>query len=228
MLSHTRALHIPRRSKLTTAAAGEPITLADAKAQLRVTTSAEDSFITALITVSRQALEKRLGMVFMLSTYTQSMDSVPGYFPRSAWDRIESGRKPCVPYPSQFELLLRPAVAITSITTYDDDDVATVVDEDIYRLDASDPMWPSRVSLKRGFWWPTDLRLTNAFEIAYTVGYADAAAVPGDIKQALLQLVAYLYDHRGSCECSTGGADSCMIPCGAALLVSNYTLPDIV
>ncbi len=228
MLSVTRPVHISRRIKLVTPAAEEPVTLAEAKAHLRITNTASDALITALIIVSRQALEKRLGMVFVSSTYKQTMDSVPGAMPYRDYRCIESGQKASILYPPQFDLMLRPAVSVTSITTYDEEDAATVVDAATYRVDTSDPMWQSRVSLKHGAQWPTALRLTNAFEVLFVVGYANAAAVPGDIKQAIMQLVAWLYDHRGSCDCSASSAEACMIPCGASLLVSNYIFYELL
>ena len=56
---------------------------------------------------------------------------------------------------------------------------------------------PARLTLKSGILPPTDLRILNAVEIAFTAGYGAAGAVPQPVKQAILQTVADLYSHRG-------------------------------
>jgi len=49
-----------------------------------------------------------------------------------------------------------------------------------------------------GVWPTTILRKLNGIEIKFTAGMAATAAeVPPTIKQAVLELVAHLYEHRG-------------------------------
>lgn len=50
--------------------------------------------------------------------------------------------------------------------------------------------------------------------IDYVAGYGDASAVPGDLKQAILMLVAYWYEHRDSASGTT--------PAGFDRLVAPY------
>ena len=40
--------------------------------------------------------------------------------------------------------------------------------------------------------------VSGALTVDYTAGYGDAADVPADLKQAVLTLVAYWYEHRDS------------------------------
>ena len=46
---------------------------------------------------------------------------------------------------------------------------------------------------------------TEALSVDYTAGYGDAAAVPADLKQAVLTLVAYWYEHRDSVTTAPAG-----------------------
>jgi uncharacterized phiE125 gp8 family phage protein len=45
---------------------------------------------------------------------------------------------------------------------------------------------------------PIDLRAINAVAIAFTAGYGDAGDdVPAGYRQAILELIAFLYENRG-------------------------------
>jgi len=50
---------------LTAPPAGEPLTLAEAKAFLRIEETAEDTYVTSLIATSRQQVEAALGLALM-------------------------------------------------------------------------------------------------------------------------------------------------------------------
>ncbi len=223
MITPNRAKHITRRSKVVTPPSVEPVTVAEAKVQMRVTTTVDDTFITGLITVARKVIEKTYGMAFINTTFLQTMDGFPdGSGPW--WNGVRRGViQDLNAFPYGFELMMRPASSVTSINVYDLDDVAALVDPAVYMFDHSDDVAPARVVLRSGQTWPPALRNINAVETTYVAGFgATAADVPGDIKQAIMQLVAWLYDHRGSCDCSEGGAAACMIPCGASLTMSSY------
>lgn len=57
-----------------------------------------------------------------------------------------------------------------------------------------------------------------ALVVAYSAGYgADADDVPEDIKQAILQLAAFNYEHRGSCD-----ATQALVRSGARELLQPY------
>ena len=61
------------------------------------------------------------------------------------------------------------------------------------------------ITLKRGQTWPVALRASNAIEIVYVAGYANAAAVPAMKKRAVKQLAAFLYSNRGD-DCDPADA----------------------
>ena len=55
---------------LTTAPAVEPISLAEAKAHLRLDASDEDALLTALITAARMFVERTLGVALITQSWS--------------------------------------------------------------------------------------------------------------------------------------------------------------
>jgi uncharacterized phiE125 gp8 family phage protein len=79
---------------------------------------------------------------------------------------------------------------------YAPDDSATVLDPATYQVDAASA--PARLTLKSTVLPPTNLRAINAVAIAFTAGYGDEADdVPAGFREAILELIAFLYEHRG-------------------------------
>lgn len=157
--------------QLTAPSAEEPVTLAQAKAWLRVESGAdEDALIAALIPAARARCEWHTGRAFVTQCWTLWLDSIG-----------DGG----------IELPLPPLAGVDSVTLYARDDSATVLDEGAYTVDLPG----GRVMLKSP---PMALRAHNAAAIAFTAGYGGASDVPAPISQAILQIVAALYDHRGS------------------------------
>jgi uncharacterized phiE125 gp8 family phage protein len=179
--------------QLTAAAAAEPITLADAKAHLKVDTSDDDALITSLISAARIRAEWLTRRAFIMQSWIQWLH-----------------RWPTRP----FEVALPPLQALTSITVYDVNDAATVLDASLYRVDAS--AIPARIAWKENTLPPVSLRNFNAVAIAFTAGYGDTGAdVPEPIRRAILMIVADLYAHRG---------DDAPTPDAALALLDPYRL----
>jgi uncharacterized phiE125 gp8 family phage protein len=161
--------------QLTAAAAAEPITLADAKAHLKVDTTDDDALITSLISAARIRAEWLTRRAFITQSWVQWLHCWP--------------TRP-------FELALPPLQALTSITVYDTGDTPTVLDSALYRVDAS--AIPARIAWKENTIPPVSLRNFNAVAIAFTAGYGNAGTdVPEAIRRAILMIVADLYAHRG-------------------------------
>lgn len=156
--------------KLITAPVAEPITLAEAKAHLRVDVIDDDAYITALIVAARQAAEHATGRALMPQTWELALD---------AFDDVI--------------LLPRPPLAsVTSVTYIDADGVTQTLAS--YLLD--DHSQPARLLPAYGADWPTTREQANAVLIRYSAGYADAASVPQPIKSWMLLHIGMLYENR--------------------------------
>lgn len=155
----------------TTAPAVEPVTLAEAKAQTRADSDADDGLIAALIVTARTDCENRTGRTMITSGWTLTADSFDGL---------------C-------ELPMPPAVAVTSISYVDSDGVTQAFDPSAYRIDlTTDPARLEPVDE-----WPATADQIGAVTIVYTAGYgATADDVPGPLKDWIKLAVADLYKNR--------------------------------
>jgi uncharacterized phiE125 gp8 family phage protein len=162
--------------QLVTPPAAEPVTLADAKLHLKIDTSDDDALITRLITAARARAEWHTGRALNTQSWILWLD--------------------CWPSCGVIEIPLPPLQDVSSVTVYAPDDSATVLDAATYQVDAASA--PARLTLKSTVLPPTNLRAINSVAIAFTAGYGDAADdVPGGFRAAILELVAFLYEHRG-------------------------------
>lgn len=168
--------------QLNTPPAAEPVTLEQAKAWLKVDGGDDDALIASLISAARARAEWHTGRAFVTQDWTLWLD---------AW------REPCA------EIPLPPLQGVTSLTLYARDDSATVLGAGDYTVDTASQ--PGRVLLK-SCTALADLRPINAAAIAFTAGYGAAEAVPGQIVQAILLIVAALYAHRGDDMAATPDA----------------------
>ncbi|HXC56102.1 MAG TPA: head-tail connector protein [Rhizomicrobium sp.] len=159
---------------LITPPAIELVTLTQAKAHLKVDTADDDTLISALIAAARARAEWHTGRALMTQSWILWLDAWP-------CDGIVA-----VPLP--------PLQAVTALTVYAPDDTPHVLDPGCYLVDTAS----SRVALNANVSPPTNLRRVNAVAVAFTSGYGSlAAAVPSPLAEAILALVAFLYENRG-------------------------------
>lgn len=161
--------------ELITGPAVEPVSLADAKAYLRVDTGDEDALIARLIAAARAAAERATGRAFMAQTWRLWLDLWP-----DEW-AIE------IPRP--------PLIGVNSVTTYDASGNATVVDAESYLVDVVSV--PGRIVFRNAVLPPVSLREANAIAVEFDAGYGDADDVPAGICAGVLAWIAHLYESRG-------------------------------
>jgi len=177
------------------AAAWEPITLAEAKTQCRVDSSADDTYISGLISAARAWCEKRDWRRYCLQTVQMWLEE----------------------WPDDDEIVLPkpPLRNVASIVYYTTDDLPHTLDSSVYFVDTVNE--PGRVHLRYAQVWPvTPLRDYNAVCITANIGWDTPADVPPTIKQAIKLIVGHWYENR---ENSTVGAVSRSIELGALALL---------
>jgi uncharacterized phiE125 gp8 family phage protein len=168
---------------LNTPPAEEPVTLAEAKAHLKVDGSDDDALIAALIAAARARAEWHSGRAFVAQAWTYWLDAWPRFGP--------------------VEIPLPPLIGVTKVATYARDDSSSVLDAATYHVDCASA--PGRLALKNALSPPVvTLREIAGVEICFTAGYGDAAAVPQGVKQAILVTVADLYENRGDDDALVG------------------------
>jgi uncharacterized phiE125 gp8 family phage protein len=155
-------------SYLLAGPAEEPVSLAEAKAFLRLDSDAEDGLVLSLIAAARLHLEATTGRALVSQTWRLVLDRWP----------VDGAVK--VP--------VSPVIEVTALRVFDVQD-----DEHELTLEGLQTE-PARVLLPAAE-LPV-LRERLAVEIDYEAGYGDAADVPDDLKRALLALVAHWFEQR--------------------------------
>lgn len=166
---------------MTAGPAVEPVTLAEAKAHLRVDHADEDAFIASLIVTSRLHIEAALGLALITQGWTEGVDAWP------------AGR--------EIELSLRPVQSIDLVRVVTGPSTFATLSALDFVLDGSAAK--SRIVWQAAASRPIPAQAASGIEIAFTAGYGDAAAdVPAPIRHALLILLAHWYEQREPVEVS--------------------------
>jgi uncharacterized phiE125 gp8 family phage protein len=174
----------------------EPLTLAEAKAFLRVEHADDDDIVAALVAGARIHVEAQTRRALI----TQSWRLV-----RDAWP--EDGRMAVTPAP--LASLLAARIYKEDLTTQDIDPQAFVVDA------------ASAVLSFAPWALPQPGRAVGGIEIDIEAGYGDAASdVPEPLRQAIRLLVAHWYENRGL------AADHAVVklPATVAALIAPYVV----
>lgn len=150
-----------------TAPAETPITLAEAKAHLRVDGSAEDPQIQSLIDTAVALIDGdgSLGRAMVTQTWSKWVSQTPGVV------RIGMG----------------PFIGLTAVDYYDADNVlqsATLADFEV-RLDGDFV----NIRPKSGKVWPNAYIRDDSIKLTFTAGYGAAADVPENLKSAIKLLI---------------------------------------
>ena len=162
---------------LVTPPAIEPVSLAGAKAHLRVVHAEEDQLISTLISSARRIAEARSGLLLIEQVWTSFLDDWP-----------DTG---------VIDLPLSPVSSITEVRTYGEDDIAAAIDPAHYYADTASR--PPRLLLRGSRVWARPGRIANGVAITMTAGFGpNAADVPEPLRQAILILVAHWFEHRGT------------------------------
>lgn len=153
--------------------AEEPVTLADARAQLRLDGTEENALVTALIAAARAALEAETRRALM----TQSWRLVLDAWPQGA-----------------VRLPLAPLQAVIAVAIAGADGTMSTLDPESY--DVAPAGDAPRLMPKAGAAWPQPALRLGGIAIDFTAGYAGAEEVPPPLRQALLMLVAHWFEDR--------------------------------
>lgn len=178
----------------------EPITLAQAKAHLRLSDDIGefDSQILMWITAARQAIENDTSRLLAVQTIEVAFDDFPCYW-RAA---LELPRGPYVSFGSM---------------TYVDTDKAEQSLTDLVVDDFSDTPW---VFPESGTTWPRTGCVVNGVRVTYVAGYTPET-IPAALKQAMLLMVGHFDQNR---EAVIAGTTAYELPKAVDYLVFPYRL----
>lgn len=170
--------------KIETVPSIEPVTLYEAKMQLRIdespdATHRDEEYITGLIKTARQWCEGFQNRAYITQTWDLYLDAFPNE------DYIE------IPLP--------PLQSIEHLKYKDTSGTLQTWTNTNYIVDTNRE--PGRVSLAYGISWPSTYAEIQAVQIQFKAGYGDAAsAVPENIKTAIKLKLTDLYENRGDAD----------------------------
>ncbi|MFO1123605.1 MAG: phage head-tail connector protein [Hyphomicrobiales bacterium] len=164
--------------------AEEPVSLAEARAHLRLFHGDEDDVLARLIVAARRQVETRSGLLLIRQGWTVQLEHWPG--------------------DGEIRLPLRPLIAVESVSVG-----GGMIDAALYE---------SGLETGRLRFIAAATPPAGTVTIAVTAGFGMAGDVPADIRQALLIILAQLYEHRG-----TGDAPA--PPLTVAALLAPYREP---
>lgn len=183
---------------MTSAPASEPVTVAEAKAHLRVDGAAEDALIASLILTSRLHVEAALSLALITQSWQLRLD--------------------CWPDARTLELPLRPLQAVEEVRVLDAAGTATIVPVNQYLTDVAST--PPRLVRRTAL--PQPGLEAGGIEIDLVAGYGDEPEdVPAPIRQALLLLIAHWYEHRDPIEV---GSPDVSVPSAVSDLLAPFRI----
>ncbi|MBC2884736.1 phage head-tail connector protein [Ochrobactrum sp. CM-21-5] len=156
---------------LVTPPALEPVTIADVRAFLRISTETEDEILQRLIATARELIEAETGLSLIEQTWRLRVDR---------WPR--SGRLAIFKYPVK---------AVTAVVAYKPDGTAISFSPEEFVLHHGKR--PQRLYMAQ---YP-DASSFEGIEVDFIAGFGETGVdVPDALKQAILTLVAHLYEKR--------------------------------
>lgn len=165
--------------QIITAPTTEPVTAGIVKLHARIDSSVDDALIASWIKSGRELVETFQRRALISQTIELILDN----------------------FPSEPEIFLPrpPCTSVTSLKYYDYANVeysfysSILLTNLIVDLTSS----PARITLAYGIVWPSvTLRLINAIKIQYVAGYATAATVPENVKDAICLYCTYRNENR--------------------------------
>lgn len=176
-----------------------PVTVAEAKAQTRIDTGAEDALVERLLGAATDYIEGPygIGVCMMEQTWELKLD----YFPD------------CIKIP------LYPVLSVEKIEYEDPDGATQTVDTDAYRVDTHNN--PARITVNSDYSWPTPLHAANAVTVTFKAGYS---STPESLRHAILLMASHWYENR---EAVTLGGTPQTMPMAVESILNRYRVPGI-
>lgn len=213
------------KSKITTQPAIEPVTLAEVKESLRVTSTSEDALINNFITSARVYAENYTGRKFINQTLVGYADGFSSEYD-NWWTGYRVGRESHVDGQLGGNIAFdwSPVDSVSQVDTVDTDNSETVYSSANYYLDNYTADEPSKLRLNDT---NTDvigsMRSSNGIKITYIAGYgSNRTDVPANIRRGIIMIAAHLYTNRGDCD---GG--NCVMKSGANVYLDQVKLESV-
>lgn len=155
----------------------EPVTLAEARAHLRLDGEVgdnplEDAAVSSLITAARQSVESFTGRIFTAASYELRVDA----------------------FAVRIEFPIAPVRMVSAMSYVDPAGAVQAFDEDEFWL-YDHPDDPALLAMPNTQ-FPSVLAMPGVVRITFTAGPSDDVPVPRAVVQAILLIIGHLYENR--------------------------------
>lgn len=148
----------------------EPVTLNEVRTHCRIDTHEENTYLTTLLKTARRYVERTTGRALLTQTLDLKLDA----------------------FPARIRLPNPPAASVTSITYTDPAGDSQTLGTGVYELDTA----RGQVRLQYDQVWPATRRHEDVITVRYVAGWTTRAAVPAELRLAVLQLCQHWYEFR--------------------------------
>lgn len=180
------------------------ITLAEAKDHLRIVDdNTQDSLIQGIVSSAESYIETVTNRALLPQTW------------RAFWE--------CFPREHYLEIPRGPVSAVAHLKYTDSTGAQSTWASTNYIVQTEKE--PARIWLTYGNIWPSVvLRPGIAIEVEFTAGYANIAAVPANLKHAILLLVGAWFENPSDIVTGTASTSAKLLPRGVDALIANYII----
>lgn len=189
----------------------EPVSLAEARAWLRVDINDEDAAIASLISAARMAVEYATRRALVTQTWRTTLDAWPPDGADAGWSVLATRPRNM---PFEFAAPLAPVQSVSSIRVYDAAGQPQTLAGRTWRLLGA----PERARILFSAPPPQPGAAAGGIEIDIVAGYGDPANTPAPLRHAILALVSFWFDNRG--DVATTGSNN--LPPRVAALIAPY------
>ena len=183
--------------ELVTGPTQEPVTLTEAKAQLRLDIADDDGLLAGYLIAAREFIEGQI-----------KRDLVP-----KTWDYTIDWAWPTRGFRQHIRLPLNPVQSVTSIAYVDEAGATQTLASNQYTVAARANY--SYIAPAYDVTWNTTRRVPDAVTVRFVSGYADC---PQDLKVAVLMLAGHFYENRET----VAGKTMTEVPFSVEALISPY------
>lgn len=191
--------------------AAEPVSLAEARAWLRVDTNDEDAVVASLISAARMLVESATRRALVTQGWRVTLDAWPAGRGYGSWSVLATGPNTAA---SEIAIPLAPVQSVSAVRVYDAAGEPQTLGPTTYRLVGA----PERARILFATQPPLPGAKAAGVEIDLIAGYGDPPDTPAALRHAILALVSWWFDNRG--DVASTGADN--LPPRIAALIAPF------
>lgn len=183
-------MYIGKNIHILTEPSFEPVSAADYRAYVRMTSAEDDNLITKILTSSRRQCERYTSRPIANTTFIQSQNLMDNY---SVSDGLSYIKKSGDCY---IGLQKKRLVSVNSVKLFNYNNEEIVVSADDYRVDTLS----NKVVFDFGYSMPV-LRDISGIQVEYIAGMgANASLIPQDMKDAIMILAQMNYQFNSRAD----------------------------